>query len=270
MNDSSNLFDCVQEMLHHPPSGLITDIDGTISRIAPTPAQAQISPICRHYLALLSQRLGLVAFVSGRPVTQMREMLKLKNVLYIGNHGLERWEGGKVRLRSDVSQYLDVIKATLQEVNHLLNVEGLLFDNKGVTACIHYRLCQDHQAARKHILVAVANSPSAKSLRVTEGKMAIELRPLVEVNKGTVVQELVKEYQLWGGIYLGDDLGDVEAMQAIHSIPSPNFEGIAVGVTGEEGVPEVEEEADFTLKGVSEVERFLEWLGQAAAAPPAP
>ena len=85
----------------------------------------------------------------------------------------------------------------------------------------------------------------------------------MEVNKGSAARELIREYQLRAAIYLGDDLTDVDAFRAIYEARAPDFDGICLAVIDKETMPEVEEGADFTLNGVSEVERFLEWLAGA-------
>lgn len=253
-------LDSIQKFLSISPLGLFTDIDGTISWTAPTPAQAQVSPICRYYLPLLTKTLALVAVISGRPVAQMREMLGIEGIVYIGNHGFERWELGRVRLGNEISQYSAVIEATLQELKPVLAIEGVFFDNKGVTASIHYRLCRDREAARRQILATLAQSSAAKGLLAIQGKMVIDLRPPLPINKGSATLDLIREHKLRRAIYLGDDLTDVDAFRAIHEANASNFKGLAIGVISREAPPEVEVEADFTLDGVGQVEQFLEWL----------
>ncbi|MBA3450384.1 MAG: trehalose-phosphatase, partial [Chloroflexia bacterium] len=51
--------------LRQTPSAIVTDIDGTISTIAPTPAEAMVDPGARAALSLLCERLAAVAVVSG-------------------------------------------------------------------------------------------------------------------------------------------------------------------------------------------------------------
>ena len=232
-----NHLDSVEKLLSLSPVGLFTDIDGTISETAPSPAEAGVSPLCRRYLSSLCEHLGLVVAVSGRPAKEARDMLGLERVVYIGNHGLDQWLNGEVRVSEE--------------------------ENKGLTASIHYRTSPDLSMARKAILAALEGSPTAKRLRLLPGRRVIDVCPPVERNKGAAVLELVQSYLLRGGIYLGDDLTDVDAFKAMHSSPAGlPFEGIAIGVTGEETLPEVYEEADFTLDGVRDVERFLGWLVQ--------
>jgi trehalose 6-phosphate phosphatase len=256
-------LDFMQRFLALSPLGLITDIDGTISQTAPTPVEAQVSPVCLHYLDLLSKCLKLVAVISGRAVSQVRDMIDLEDIVYVGNHGLERWAEGKAQLYSEVSQYPAMIEATLQELKPLLPIEGIFFENKGATASIHYRRCQDHDGTREQILTAIAGSPSTKGLQIKEARRAVELVPPVRVNKGSAIQDLIREYKLRSAIYMGDDLTDLDAFRAIRDYRSQNFDSISLAVLNKETAPEVEEGADFTLDGVDEVERFLEWLAGA-------
>lgn len=256
-------LDFLESFLSLSPLGLITDIDGTISRTAPTPAEAQVSPICRHYLALLSKHLKLVAVISGRSVARMRDMVGLEDIVYVGNHGLERWMEGKAILRNEAGQYPALIEAVLQDLKPLLPIEGIFFENKGTTASIHYRLCRDQDSTRKQILATIASSPMAKGLQVRQGRRSVELLPPVKVDKGSAARDLIREYQLRAAIYLGDDFTDLDAFRAIHESKAPDFDSICLVVIDKETAPEVEEGADFTLDGVSGVERFLEWLARA-------
>ena len=85
------------------------------------------------------------------------------------------------------------------------------------------------------------------------------------VNKGTAVLQLIKEYNLQGGIYLGDDFTDIDAFRAIRAASrDSNFQGFAIGITSREMPARLLSEADFTLNGITDVERFLEWLSQTA------
>jgi trehalose 6-phosphate phosphatase len=254
-------LDSIKELLSLHPLGLITDIDGTISEIAPSPREAQISPICWYYLNLLPQYLKLVAVISGRPATEARNMLGIDEVVYIGNHGLERWEEGRLILQQEASPYPPLIEAALRQLSPLLAIKGIRFDNKGVTASIHYRHCFQKQAARATILDAIASSPAARELRIVEGRMVVDLRPPLEWDKGSAVVDLAQRYGLQGVICLGDDLTDVDAFRALHS--TPLVKGVAIGVTSKEMPPQLEGEADYIVQGVDEVEQFLKWLEQA-------
>ena len=259
-------LDLIKETVRQSPFGLITDIDGTISQSAPTPQQAEVSPLCRQYLSALCNHLALVAAISGRPATEAKNMINIDEIVYIGNHGLERWSGGHSEFTKDAQDYFKVIEAAIEELTPLLSIKGISIDNKRVTATIHYRLCHDPQSAERHILAAIENSPHARGLRTIQGRMAIDLIPPVKVNKGTATLDLIQEYNLQGGVYLGDDLTDIDAFRAIHAACHDlDFQGFAIGVISQEMPEKLAEEADFTLNGVDDVERFLKWLSQIVA-----
>jgi trehalose 6-phosphate phosphatase len=260
-------LDAVAATLNVSPFGLITDIDGTISEIAESPQEASVSPVCRKQLALLSQRLALVAAISGRPVLDAKRMVGIEEMVYVGNHGLEQWQDGTVRLAEALETYPTKVTAAIDELSAALDLAGLLLENKTVGLSIHYRRCPDAQVARRLILNAMATSQAARDFRVHEGKMVVELRPPVEVNKGAAVEGLVRAYGLRAGIYVGDDSSDVDAFHAMHA---DGLKGLAVGVIGPETPQRVAEEADLTLNGVGDVERFLLWLAEAAPAPTQP
>ncbi len=263
-------LDAISELVKQSPLGLITDVDGTISPIAPSPQEAYVSPLCREQLALLAKRLPLVAAVSGRLVSEVKSMVGIEGMIYIGNHGLELWVDGRAELNEAARDYIDRITQALKELATLLELEGVTFDNKGATASIHYRKAPDRRAAREAILSALTSSPSAGGLQVIEGRMVVDLRPPLDLNKGTAVRSLVDRYHLRGAIYLGDDTTDVDAFEALHLIikaKSEPFNGIAIGVVDQETLPVVREKADFTLNGVGDVGRFLAWLVKAIDRP---
>ena len=251
--------------LRRSPFGLITDFDGTISETAPTPQQAEVSPLCRQYLSALCNQLALVAAISGRPAIEVRDMVKIDGMVYIGNHGLERWSGGLSEFPREAQNYFEVVKAAIEELTPLLSIEGISIQDKGITATIHYRLCPEPQSAEKDILSALENSPHARRLQIMQEKMAIDLLPPVKVNKGTATLDLIQRYNLQGGIYLGDDQTDFDAFRAIRSASrDSDFQGFAIGITSREMPQELEAEADFTLNGIKDVERFLNWMSQTA------
>ena len=263
-----NHLDLIERLIRRVPFGLITDVDGTISKTAPTPQQAKISPLCRHYLSILSQHLALVATISGRPAVEVKNMLKIDGIVYIGNHGLERWAEGHSEFTKDAQDYPEVIKAVVKELTPLLPIDGVRIEDKGMTATIHYRLCQEPRSAERDILVALHNLPLARRLHIMQGRMSINLLPPVERNKGTAVLDLIREYNLQSGIYLGDDFTDIDAFTAMHSAShNSDFQGFAIGIISREMPEKLVTEADFTLNGVNDVEHFLQWMSQTALEP---
>jgi trehalose 6-phosphate phosphatase len=258
----------IEEVIRRSPFGLITDVDGTISQIAPTPQQASVSPLCHHYLSILCKHLALVAAISGRPAAEVKDMIRIDGMVYIGNHGLERWAEGHSEFPKNIQDYLKVVKDTIKELTPLLTIKGVTIEDKGITATIHYRLCPEPQSVEKDILAAIEDSPPARSLRIIQERMAIDLLPPVDVDKGMAILDLIRGYNLQGCIYLGNDTTDIDAFRAIHTASRDlNFQGFAIGIITQETPEKLITEADFTLNGVNDVERFLKWMLQTVLQP---
>ena len=117
------------------------------------------------------------------------------------------------------------------------------------------------EIAKQQILDLLEKSPHIKNLRLMDEKTNIGIVPRVDINKGTAVTSLIKEYRLKGAIYLGDDIGDVPGFKAIRQArKNKTFDGLAILVTGLETTQDILGEADFTLNNVQETEILLNWL----------
>ena len=95
--------------------------------------------------------------------------------------------------------------------------------------------------------------------------MVLEIGPGAGVNKGTAVDRLAREFGLMGAIFLGDDVTDCDAFDAVHRlIGERDLEGAAVAVVDEETPEAVLRKADYCLSGSEEVEEFLRWMAYAS------
>ena len=250
-------------VLRRRPCGLIVDVDGTISVIAATPGAATVDPRCREALRALAGRLDLVAAVSGRPAAVVRQMVGLDGAVYVGNHGLERWQEGRTVLPPAVAPFRPIVARALAEARARLALPGLVFEDKGVVAAIHYRLSGAPEAARAAILAVARAVAIGAGLVVAEGKLVVELRPPVARDKGTAVAELVAERGLRGVWYLGDDRTDVAAFERLRRLRGAgDCAGLGIAVLGAETPADVVRAADYFLAGVEEVAEALEWLAR--------
>src|SRR5262249_5292630 len=71
------------------PRGLFSDVDGTLAPIVPMPELAVLLPGVPDTLRRAVGVLPVVA-VSGRSVTDVSHLVDIPELVYIGNHGLER------------------------------------------------------------------------------------------------------------------------------------------------------------------------------------
>jgi len=258
-------LDSFSEILNAGRVGVFSDFDGTLTPLFDDFRDTVLPPIIRDTLSELSRKVELVAVVSGRDVRYLHETIGLKSVTYVGNHGLEEWKA-----RGEQPEYRAQVPVGLvEEVEsgvESIGVSGLLVENKGLRVAVHYRNAPDLVAARSAVLQKLERLATSRGLGIKEGKMVWEIGPRVEVNKGTAVRRLAREYELTGAIVLGDDVTDCDAFDALHGlVRERGRKGAAVAVMDEETPESVLREADYYLSGLEEVEQFLRWMAYASS-----
>jgi trehalose 6-phosphate phosphatase len=253
----------IDALLDAHPLAVATDFDGTVSPIVRSPELAGIDPRCRNSLAKLSEELELVAVLSGRPVDEVRQLVGLSRVIYVGNHGLERWEKGATYVDPRTDEYAPVIHGILERARQALKLPGLHFEHKGVSASVHYRLAQDPAAARELVASLLCDLAGETGVRVVEGRRVVELRPPIDLDKGTVLLDLLREHAAESVVYAGDDQTDLDAFRAIHKWAlQEKKRALAVGVVSLEMPQGLIEEADLTVEGVEGMAAFLAVLAK--------
>ena len=243
------------EVLRQTPAAVVTDIDGTVSAIAPTPAEAMVDPGAKAALALLAERLAAVAVVSGRAPQDGAAMVGLPELIYVGNHGLERIARGTPWTHPVAAAAQPAIAAALAEIESAARAAGdvpwLIVENKGVTGTIHYRLAPDQIAAAALLEPLARAAADRHGLRLTLGRMIFEVRPALAVNKGTAIRELAQELGLRGIVFFGDDVTDVDAFRALRELRQAGEAAtLRVGVLGPDTSPAVLAEIDISVNGV--------------------
>ncbi|MGH2515276.1 MAG: trehalose-phosphatase [Ktedonobacterales bacterium] len=257
--------------LSQHPRGLFTDVDGTISALASAPEAAVLLPGVQPLLIEALRIFDVVAAVSGRGARDARRLVGVPALLYAGNHGLERLDpytrtgapNTRVKIHPAARAYVGAISRVLDEADQTLSPRfpGLRVERKGVTGTIHVRNTPNPLAAEEAVAAAIQAAASAAGLRVTRGKMVVELRPPVNVDKGTIITELVRDYALAAALYLGDDATDIDAFRALRRLTADGVcQGVAIAVQHPEAPPTLAAEADIVLDGVERVPDFLRWL----------
>lgn len=257
-------------MLRQSPAGLIVDIDGTISPIVARPIDATVLPQARLALKELRSRLACVAIVTGRRVPDARRMVGLNGLAYIGNHGLETWgpRSGTVEQSAVVAhwqprlqRFLDCLAATIP------TDRGVTIEDKGLTASLHYRLANDPTSARAAIFAAIYACRPQTEVAIEEGRMVVNLLPPVAINKGTAVLDLAREHGLRGLVYLGDDVTDIHAFEALRTLrESAVCHTLSIAVVAPESAPAVRSAADESVPSPADAAALLAEVAHALAA----
>jgi len=253
-------------LVQQPRLGLITDIDGTISPIVAVPDAAFVTPRNLELLQALQPHLALTAVISGRTVTDTQKMVNLPGLVYIGNHGIEWWSNGQATIAPEVISYRPTLEAALKDIEpHLL--PGMLLEDKGVTLSVHYRLTEQPDSVEDSFAPILQYIATQHGLSLFLGRRVFELRPPVQVNKGSALYTLVTQHHLDGAIYLGDDTTDVDALRMARRLREElTCYALGVGVESEHMPAALRETADLLVSGVQDVEAFLTWLLKARIA----
>ena len=253
-------LDTFSQILNAGRVGVFSDFDGTLTPLFDDHRNTVLSPAIRETLSELSKRVELVAVVSGRDVRYLREMIGLKSVTYVGNHGLEEWKAGAEQPEYEAQVSVGLLEEVESGVGSI-GVSGLLVENKGLRVAVHYRNAADLAAAQSAVAQMLKPLAAGRGLGIKEGKMVLEIGPRVEVNKGTALDRLAREYELTGAIVLGDDVTDCDAFDALHGLMREwDLKGAAVAVVDEETPEALLRRADYRLSGPGEVEEFLRWM----------
>jgi trehalose 6-phosphate phosphatase len=254
----------IESLLASQPLALATDFDGTISQIASTPEGAVVHPDCREWLSRLSEALPLVAIISGRPAEDVHRLVDLESVVYVGNHGLETWESGQIKIEPSASKQVEHIRRIAGAARRVLTGPGIVFEDKGAAYAVHYRQAPDPELAGEEAASVLKKLAAGTGVKVMEGRRVVELRPDLEIDKGTALFDLLSRHHLASATYAGDDLTDADAFAGLRRWSSVNDRAsVAVAICSSEMPAQLGKDADLVLPGVEAWADFLEQLVRA-------
>ncbi|MFM8971559.1 MAG: trehalose-phosphatase, partial [Actinomycetota bacterium] len=185
------------------------DFDGSLAPIVDDPADARPLSDVVGVLNRLTDRLGRVAVVSGRPVGFLAERLDGCRAELIGAYGAERLVAGERRLDPRLEPWREPLAAAARDA--AIRFPARLVEVKvGIGVALHWRTAPEREAAARRLADELANR---FGLVVLGARRAVELRAPVDIDKGTTVRALI------GGMrtacFAGDDEGDLPAFAAL-------------------------------------------------------
>jgi trehalose 6-phosphate phosphatase len=238
-------------------AALFLDYDGTLAPIVDDPAAARPLPGVGGVLDRLAGRFALVAVVSGRPAAFLLDVLDHPAGVHLaGLYGMEEaLPTGPAVTRPEAVPWRPVVA----EVTALASSEvppGAEVEPKGLTVTLHWRRRPDAEGWARGF---AARETARTGLVVQPGRMALELRPPVDDDKGTVVRRLAAGHAAVA--CFGDDVGDLPAFRVLAELARAGVAVARVAVVDDETPPEVAAEADAVVAGP---EGALELLGRLA------
>lgn len=228
---------------------LFLDIDGTLAEFTLNPKDSFIP---QTTLALLQQlqNLGVnIAIVTGRSLSEAKQMLSPLTLPIAATHGLEidfanetvadngannNEVSGSLNSRIKVDTHeLALIRQSICQ--SCLSYEGLSIEVKPYSVALHYR--QNPALADIAAAIVTQALKSYPNWTLKPGKFVWEVAPK-DVNKGTSILTLLEKMQSCSGsnaklqpIFIGDDLTDEAGFMAVqNSDQAVQGIGIKVGI----------------------------------------
>lgn len=235
---------------------LFLDIDGTLLEIADTPSAVVVDPSLTVLIAATARCLnGALALVSGRGLETIDALFAPLVLPAAGQHGAERRSASGV-LATDRSAFdanLDPARAILRAF--VASHPGTLFEDKGRTVAVHFRLAPEHENEARRA-VAAAAAPLGLGYEIQAGNRVVEIKPKA-FTKATAAEAFMEEPPFAGRIpvFVGDDLTDEPGLRF-----AENAGGVSIAVGDRLS-------GQWRLENPHEVRRWLAAIAALDAAP---
>ncbi|KAJ7949574.1 Trehalose 6-phosphate phosphatase [Quillaja saponaria] len=248
---------------------LFLDYDGTLSPIVDNPDCAFMSDAMRTAVQKVA-RYFPTAIISGRSRDKVYEFVGLTELYYAGSHGMDiigpvrqsisdnhsnciRFtdkQGKEVNLFQPAGEFLPMIEEVLRLlVESTKDIRGAKVENNKFCVSVHYRNVDEKswKTVVQRVHDVLKDYPH---LRLTHGRKVLEVRPVINWDKGKAVTFLLESLGLSDSddvlpIYIGDDRTDEDAFKVLRE----RKRGYSILVSS---VPK-ESNAIYSLRDPSEV-----------------
>uniref|UniRef100_A0A453CP87 Trehalose 6-phosphate phosphatase n=1 Tax=Aegilops tauschii subsp. strangulata TaxID=200361 RepID=A0A453CP87_AEGTS len=227
---------------------LFLDYDGTLSPIVNDPEKAFMSPEMRAAVKNVAKFFP-TAIVSGRSRDKVFEFVQLKELCYAGSHGMDIMLSSADSESKTEDAYDSLVEATR-------SITGANVENNKFCVSVHYRNVdkQDWNSVAQLVDDVLKSFPH---LKLTTGRKVLEVRPVIDWDKGKAVEFLLQSLRLDDPesvlpIYIGDDRTDEDAFKVLRE------RNCGYGILVSQ-LPK-QTQAFYSLRAPSEVMEFLDSL----------
>ena len=209
---------------------LLFDYDGTLTPIVARPEDALLPDNVRLRLAsLASHPRFIVGIVSGRSLSDLQDRVGVPGLIYAGNHGMEICGTGVQFTHPEAISARPILQQVCSSLTQACErIPGALVEDKELTLTVHYRSVNSGLVGEVESAVTSLTSQLVADgkLRLTGGKMVIEVRPDIPWDKGKAIEKIRELYDNRPfAVYMGDDRTDEDGFAVVQAMG-----GIAVFV----------------------------------------
>jgi trehalose 6-phosphate phosphatase len=272
VSPAATLVEALEPLRSDPAhAAVLFDIDGTLAPIVRHAADAHVPEATRTLLIEISKRYRLVGCVSGRRAATARQIVAIGSIAYIGNHGGELLRPGATRpeLDPDLTAWSERVREFAGRVyTPEVQRARVRSEDKEAIAAFHWRGAPDELAAAK-LVREIAERAEGEGFAVHWGRMVLEVRPPIALDKGLGVSALLQSAvdrdngpPIKSALYVGDDSTDIDAFHALRALVDAGTLELAlrIAVGSEETPAELAQQADLIIDGQSGVRGLLEAL----------
>ena len=247
---------------------LASDYDGTLAPIVDDPAAAYAAPGSVAALGRLARRLAGVAVVTGRPVQEALRLGGLAgaeglDALHIlGQYGVERWDAGSGEVTAPAMHPgVEAARRALPDLLARHDLSEVHVEDKGRALALHLRRLPDPDRALDRLRTPVHDLAARHDLVVEPGKLVLELRA-PGMDKGAAVEQLLQGTAIDTVVYVGDDLGDLAAFDAVDRLRGIGGAGLLVCVQSADAAErtDLDDRADLLLESPAALVGWLDAL----------
>ncbi len=244
--------------------GLFCDVDGTLAPVVPRADEARVPVEVSRLLGRLSAKLGLVACVSGRTAADAKRLVGVGGVVYAGAHGAELLNPstGEIERTPELEAWREPVQRFVNALDAAeLRRNGVRLEDKGFIQALHWRGSEEPEQAEQFV-ARVVEDATAQGFEIHHGRMVLEIRPPVHFNKGVAVAGLSENYAIEHAAYVGDDLTDLDAFEALRKLHAEGAltTALCIGVSSPEQPPRLVEAADVMVDGPGGVTDLLQTI----------
>ena len=260
--DTATTDAMVETLRTNLPGALIAlDFDGTIAPIVPHPSDSRPVPGSVDSLAALARAGAQVAVITGRDartVIGLGGLDAIPRLIVEGLYGAEQWHDGALHTPPEPESLHRLREELPRLVARHAEDPSVWIEDKRLSLVLHGRLAADPERALDPLRDAVAALGAELGLDVHPGRGVIELR-LTGYDKGAALLRLVDEVAPAAVLFVGDDVGDLPAFDAVARLRQRGLPAWSVAAASVE-VPHVAEAADIRVAGPAGVADLLSGL----------